>query len=116
MKRDVSVQRFQDMAAKGAFGFFAVKENVCDLWVRGKERGEIVRAFVFDGGIEAPFPVAGFQNIPQRDAARGHGGKAPVVCCVRRNVEDMAQDRPERVMRMGVILLCVQGGFARHAA
>jgi hypothetical protein len=106
------------VAVETALGFRAVEEHVLHPWMGIEERGEIVwhdRRFV-DGDIQAAFPDAGSHDIPkgQADALQG---QYPLPVSKRGPcIKQRAHDRPERILRVGVIAASQQRRCARHAA
>ena len=61
-------ERREHVAAETRFGLRAVEEYLRNARLAPEERLEIVRDFLLDARVQAAWPHAGMQYIPDRDA------------------------------------------------
>jgi hypothetical protein len=109
--REVRAERGQYEAREHFFRLAAIEEHAANPRMRAKERAEIVRVGrgMHDRTIEAPGPLRRGEHVPQRDAVTVEDLHAVLVRRDAIDIEHAPDDSPERVLRMRVVLLHLQG-------
>jgi hypothetical protein len=116
-KRCIAEQR-QDITTKAGLGHCAIEKHIRDFRMRRKERVEVIRdnRIVADIGVQAAFPFAARQHIPHSNARCLQRCGAGTIRQCGISANQRAHDAPESILRMRVILPCIQRGLPRHAA
>lgn len=94
-----------------------VKGDVGQVRRKALEPRERVDPRIGDGCVEAAFPVAGREHVPQADPMGQQAREAPFVRLpVQRLAEQISQQAPELIARVRVVLARRQRGRGRKAA
>ena len=107
-----------DVSLVGVLGFGAVEEDVGDVGVLAEEGAEVVGGDgVFDDvGIEAAGACAGVEDIPEGDVVVAQGLASGGVGEFGGGVQVCAEDFPEGVARVRIVLYSLKRGLAGDAA
>lgn len=112
----ISIDRPVDVTLEQRFGLRAVEKDVCDVRVAPEERVKVVRGFQFDARVQAAWPDARMQNVPERDVGGAQGANPGLIGRGRINCKKVADDPPEGVLLVRVILARRQRRASRHAS
>src|SRR5690606_14330578 len=95
----------------------AVEDHPLDAWRQLAQPGEVVGLRVADRAVQAALAPAGRVHGPDRDAALAHELVAPLEGQLgERLAEQLAEDAPEQVARVRVVVAGRQRGLAGEAA
>lgn len=94
-----------------------VKGDVGQVRRKALEARESVHPRIGDGCVEAACPIAGREHVPQADSMGQQAREAPFVWLpVQRLAEQIAQQAPELIARVRVVLARRQRSLGRKAA
>lgn len=114
----ISVDVSQHMPLETFLRFRPVEKYPSDTPVRAEKRAKIVGnlRFPLDPRIQAAFTRAGLQDVPNRNARRLQGLNLPLIGSDRIEPEKFADDAPEGILGMRVVLTGRERSPSRHAA
>ena len=118
VERDIRMaQEFFIIALEGLGGFAAIAANCLDAWIFLQQGREIIAAFIFDGGVETACALTAIDGVPECNMmAQQHLQTFCVIFWYGRLSEQACHQRPETVLRMGIVLLLLKGSHAGHRA
>lgn len=103
------------IAPESLSGFCAVKANRMDSGIIPEQSSEIIALLFFYGRIQTAVPLAGPDRVPERDVAAQQHPQALFIGGGHLSFAEQAgHERPEPVLRMGVILLLLKRADAGH--
>lgn len=100
--------------AESRFSLPSVEKHMRDRGMFSEEAREIVRHFVFDVCVQAPWPCARLQHIPKSDAGELVTINSFLIDELRTSGKELSHNRPERVPRMRVVLASIEGESPGH--
>ena len=108
----------EDMAFPGLFGHGTIEEDRSYAGVLREKGEEVVRHYGgrLDVGIKAAGADTGGEDVPEGDPPVFEGRESFFVGGLRWYAQNFFHNRPEGVPGVGVILVCGQGGTARHTS
>ncbi len=106
------------MLAIAFLGLGAVEKNKGDFWMASEECRKVIwnERFMIDIGVQAAFPAACPEHVPQRDPGRFQRMDSLLVRQGRVGAEQFADDAPEQVAGMRIVLARPERRLARDAA
>lgn len=112
------IQGWADISFKGLFGFGAVEEYPVNAWIAVQQTVKVIGGdgIFLDIGVETAGPDTGTNNVPEANIVGQEDLQPPIICNIESPSVDSADDMPETVSGMGVILPFVKRYPARHAA
>lgn len=95
-----------------------VEDDARNAAVRVKEMLEVVDGpgFRLNHCVQAAFPRAGMEHVPERDAGGFQRVRPDRIGSAGIDAQQFRKNGPERVARVSVVLVGIQGRPAGHAA